>query len=416
MNAMPAPAEKPRPVIKALLLGSAEQHRAETKAQLESMTDPKLTVTDLPLPATPRNGEERYSAAAGEPDVVMVLLSENEKEDDGLNYLQTVARRATRPTLFAILSEHSADLMRRAVRAGADELLCLPLVPRDVTRALIKVTETKRRAESREGCIVCSVMSLVGGTGVTSLSAHLALAMCRKLGRKVALVDLDLQAGMLSIQLNLQPENTIAALARPEVALDSIQLRAALTQHSSGVFVLAAPKRIEEAELISAETVTSVIKLMRQLFDVVIVDCGNSITEQSLAAWEQSDHLLYMLDQSIGGARCAWRFIHLFDRLKMAGVQNHFVLGRYLPNYPITPEQIVKTLARPIYALVYRDDKAMDRVQLSGEDLWQVAPDSPLVNSIAALAGKLANAGGNGVVEKPRGFAARLFQSVTNRA
>jgi pilus assembly protein CpaE len=416
MNLASVPAEKPRPVIKVLLLGSTEQRRADARTELESIADPKLTVTGLPLPATPRNGDEPYSAAAGEPDVVMLLMSENENEEDGLSYLQTVARRATRPSLFAILVEHSPDLMRRAMRAGADELLFLPLVPSDVTRALIKVAETKRRSENREGGIVCSITSLMGGSGVTSMSVNLALAMCRELGRTVALVDLDLQAGMLSIQLNLRPENTIAALVRPELALDSIQLRATLTRHSSGVFVLAAPKQVEEAELVSAETVTSIIKLMRQMFDVVIVDCGHSITEQSLAAWEQSDHLLYILDQSIGGARCAWRFIHLFERLKMAGVHAHFVLGRYVSNYPITPEQIVQTLARPIYGVICSDDKAMDRVQLSGEDLWQVAPKSPLTRSVVALARKLANVTDNGVAEKPRGLVTRLFPSLAHHA
>ena len=35
MNLTSAPAERPRPVIKVLLLGSTEQHRAEAKTELE---------------------------------------------------------------------------------------------------------------------------------------------------------------------------------------------------------------------------------------------------------------------------------------------------------------------------------------------------------------------------------------------
>ena len=46
-------------------------------------------------------------------------------------------------------------------------------------------------------------------------------------------------------------------LCRLEKKLDSIQLEAALTKHSSGVYLLAAPKRIEEGELVSDRTVAT---------------------------------------------------------------------------------------------------------------------------------------------------------------
>jgi pilus assembly protein CpaE len=400
---------KPNPTIHALLVGAAEQQRAEVKAELEKIGDPKLIVTDLSLPSISRNGHEQHAADAGEPDVVMLLLSEEAGEEDALNYLKSYADKATRPALFAVLAEHSEDLMRRAVRAGADELLWLPLVPRDVTRALIKVTEARQRNAAREGGVVCSLTSLVGGVGVTSLSANLALALNYEFKRSVALVDLDLQAGMLSILLNLQPECTISALSRPEVALDSIQLRAALTHHPSGLYVLAAPKQIEDAELVGAATVTKVLKLLRQMFDFVIVDSGRGINELTLAAWEESDHVFYVLDQSIGGARCGWRFIRLFERLKLFGARAHFVLDRFQPGFPITPDQLVHTLSRPIYAYIHRDDRAMEGVQLSGKDLWQVAPRSQLTRSVVGLARKLAEPLGAAQEEDDRGFFARLF-------
>ena len=59
----------------------------------------------------------------------------------------------------------------------------------------------------------------------------------------------------------------------------------------------------------------NVIEIMRQLFDYVIVDCGTHIDATKVAAWERSQHLFYVLDQSIGAARCAWRFVDLCGRL-----------------------------------------------------------------------------------------------------
>ena len=71
---------------------------------------------------------------------------------------------------------------------------------------------------------------------------------------------------------------------------------------------------------------------MRQLFDFVVVDCGRNINEITVAAWERSDHLYYVLNQSIRAVRCAWRFLDLFGRLGINGVEPGFLLNCY--NFP----------------------------------------------------------------------------------
>ena len=42
-----------------------------------------------------------------------------------------------------------------------------------------------------------SLVSIVGGVGVSSIAANLALALRYKLNKRVALLDLDLQTGAL---------------------------------------------------------------------------------------------------------------------------------------------------------------------------------------------------------------------------
>ena len=74
-----------------------------------------------------------------------------------------------------------------------------------------------------------------------------------------------------------------------------------------------------------------------------------------------------MLDQSIGAARVAWRFIDLFGRLGLSGLEPHFLLSRFISHHPISEEQLSNTLARPIYAKIPRDEKVLERVQLSGQ-------------------------------------------------
>jgi pilus assembly protein CpaE len=390
------------------LVGETEERRSEVKNAISAIDDPPLEISE----GVPEIDVQANSDGLSErPDVVMVIFNGN--EETSLTFLQAQADSAPRPTVFAILGERSPGLMRRVLRAGADELLFMPLVQEDVVRALLKISEARRRAERHQGGIIFSVTSLVGGVGATSLAANLGLALHKNMDKRVALVDLALQSGGLSVFLSLEPDRTVLPLARLEKKLDSIQLESALTKHDSGVYLLAAPKRIEDAEIVSDVLIGSILDLMRHLFDFVIVDCGTHVDENSVAAWERSSDVLYVLDQSIGATRCAWRFIDLFGKLGIRDPELRFILNRFDTHHPITEKQIAHTLARPIYARIPREDKTLERVLLSGEDLWKVAPNGPLARAVDELARRLS--GPEAPVQQEAGLIARLFSAVATR-
>lgn len=393
--------------LRVLLVGEAEDRRTEVRLALAALGDPALEIIEAAPGANGANG-------GPSPDVTMVLFNGG-NEEASLSHLQAQSDVPNRPVLFALLQERSPVLMRRVLRAGADELLFLPLDPGDATRALLKISETRRRAEREAGGVVVSMVSTVGGVGVTSLVANLALALRYALNKRVAVVDLDLQTGGLAVVLNLEPERTIMQLGEGERRLDSIQLESALTKHPSGVYLLAAPKRIEDSELVSDRTVGAALELMRQLFDFVVVDCGGYIDENAVAAWERSDYLFYLLDQSIAAARCAWRFVDLFTRLGLSGVEPSFILSRFQAHHPISEEQITHTLGRPIYAKVPRDEKVLERVQLRALDLWQVGQGSPLARAVEELARRLAS-GGEAAAENSGSLVSRLISALGGRS
>lgn len=376
-----------------VLLVAPEAHRAEVLASLQALPEPPLEITEKSPDALSVSGHSNGTGSANgnghaAPDVVMVVFN-GDDEEEALNYLQGVGEKETHPAIFALLRERSPGLMKRVLRAGADELLFLPLDTGDATRALLKISESRRREDQTGMGTVVSLVSLVGGVGVTSLAGNLALALRYSLDKRVAVIDLDLQAGALSVFLNIEPDRTVMALTEGEKKIDSIQLESALSKHSSGIYLLAAPKRIEDSELVTDGAVGNVIEIMRQLFDYVIVDCGTHIDASKVSAWERSQHLFYVLDQSIGAARCAWRFVDLCGRLGLNNLEPAFVISRFISNHPISEEQLSHTLARPIYAKIPRDEKVLERVQLSAQDLWQVAPNSPLTKAVEEMSRKL---------------------------
>ena len=368
--------------MKVMLVGQPGDARTQLKTVLAALIEPELEIVEAEAAGAPNLAEN----ATAPPDATLVMVDGN--EEVALAFLQSQAARSPRPHLLAVLSARSAGLMKRALRSGADEILFLPLDPGEATRALLKLSEARWRTERREGGVVVSLMSMVGGVGVTSLAANLALAL-RSLNQRVALLDLDLQTGGLAVFLNLDPEVTIMPLVRLDRKLDSIQLESALTKHSSGVYLLSAPKRIEEGELVSDITVSTVLDLMRQLFDYVIVDCGDHVDENAVAAWERSEHLFYVLNQSIAAARCAWRFVDLFERLGLTTLEPRFVLNRYNPSHPLTEKAIEATLAKPIFAKIPTDDRTFETIEMKAQDLFEVAPNSPVARAVLELAAQV---------------------------
>jgi len=365
-----------------MLVGEPGDARTQLKTVLAALIEPELEIVEAEAAGAPNLAE----TATAPPDATLVMVDGN--EEVALAFLQSQAARSPRPHLLAVLSARSAGLMKRALRSGADEILFLPLDPGEATRALLKLSESRWRTERREGGVVVSLMSMVGGVGVTSLAANLALAL-RSLNQRVALLDLDLQTGGLAVFLNLDPEVTIMPLVRLDRKLDSIQLESALTKHSSGVYLLSAPKRIEEGEVVSDITVGTVLDLMRQLFDYVIVDCGDHVDENSVAAWERSEHLFYVINQSIAAARCAWRFVDLFERLGLTRLEPRFVLNRYNPSHPLTEKAIEATLAKPIFAKIPTDDRTFETIEMKAQDLFEVAGTSPVARAVLELAAQV---------------------------
>jgi pilus assembly protein CpaE len=409
---MPAARENRSETLRIFLLAEDDAERSEVRAALSRLTEQKLEI---------REGDPRSAALvdAAEIDATIVIFSSN--ADSQINYLQRQSREAEHPALLALLRDRSYSMMRNALRAGAEEVLFSPLDQTEAACALLKISEARNPLDlTSPGGMVLSVASITGGIGVTSVTANLALALSYSLRKKVALVDLDLQSGDLGFALNLEPERTIVDIADHSRKLDSIVLESVLTRHPSGLYLLAAPKRIEESERIGVLEVSVILDLMRQLFDVVLVDCGGPIDEVLVTAWERSEHLLYIVDQTLNSVRGARRFFNLFGKLGLPAVNPHLLVNRFSSACSIGEEQITRTLGRPIYACVPRDDSALQHAVTGGKprNSWKVAPNGALSRSLQDLARKLSGATDEtpGAEPKRAGIFSRIFSPAPSRA
>jgi len=368
---------KQRARLKVSVAGGTEAERAQVRDSLAALTDLKIEVAEALASAEPLPNDVAVR-------ILMVVLGED-PELWGEELRQWTEHQSW-ALVAAAVARRSADAVRHALRAGANEVLFLPLDPVDLACSLLKVSESHAGAGEFAGKAAYSLVSVAGGVGVSTLAVTLGLALQRLTRKRIALVDLGLQSSSLAAILDLDPQRTIGELIDPTSTIDSIRMETVISKHASGLYLLGAPSRIEDAEMVMPSMVAATITIMLQLFDFVLIDCGHHVSEGSVAAWEGSGNLLYVIDQSITSIRSAHRFLDLFERLHFKSVNLDFVLDRFRPNHPITAEKIESGLHRPVAFQIPSDEASLLAAAGAPDGLAGLPAASPVAIASDGLA------------------------------
>jgi pilus assembly protein CpaE len=203
-------------------------------------------------------------------------------------------REATRVPLLLVAAGEASSLLDEALGADVSDVILLPALTDNVVFAIRKATHAPRRAAAagkREGRII-TVFSPKGGTGKTVIATNLSAALAKENSRRTLLLDLDLQFGDAAIMLGLEPEKTIFDLVNAPGELDPDKLEGYTTRHKSGLDILPAPLRPEDAELVTEAKLGRLIEVARASYDAIVVDTSPFFHGPMLATLDRTDELL----------------------------------------------------------------------------------------------------------------------------
>jgi pilus assembly protein CpaE len=206
-------------------------------------------------------------------------------------------RGHTRAPILIVASGGSPSMLEQALDADVADVLLLPQLVENVVFAIRKATHTRGRHQTsspgRNGKII-TVFSPKGGTGKTVTATNLATALAKYEGKKTLLLDLDLQFGDAAIMLGLEPDKTIYDLVVAPGELDTEKLAGYTTKHASGVEVLPAPLRPEDAELVTEAKLARLLEVGRESYDAIVVDTSPFFHGPMLATLDRTDELLLL--------------------------------------------------------------------------------------------------------------------------
>jgi pilus assembly protein CpaE len=263
-----------------------------------------------------------------------------------------VIREHTRAPIVILASGEATQLLEQALDADVADVLLLPQLTDNVIFAVRKAAHAGRRlagpvSASTHGRIV-TVFSPKGGTGKTVIATNLSCALAKDETKRTLLLDLDLQFGDAAIMLGLQPEKTIYDLVSAPGELDPEKLAGYTTRHPSGLDILPAPLRPEDAELVTEAKIGRLLEVARTSYDVIIVDTSPFFHGPMLATLDQTDELLLVCSLDVPTIKNVRLSLQTLELLSFPMKKVHVVLNRANTKVGMKESEVETALERKV--------------------------------------------------------------------
>jgi len=274
------------------------------------------------------------------------------------------------------------DERMKAFDSGADDFIAKPFQPQELL-ARVKVHLRRTQTVSAEPAPEIqpkhiAVFSLRGGVGVSTLAVNLAVGLAQLWKLPCLLTDMAFLNGQDAVMLDLPLRHTWADLAKslPE-NIDGEVLQQIMLHHQSGLDVLAAPKKAEEAEFVTAEQVTRAFDLAEPQYHYIINDLPHDFSVTTLLALDRADVILLLLAPDLASVRCAASALDVFQTLGYPAEKIHLVLNWIFGGKGVARKEIETALRQPVKVVIPNVPEALVTALTMGKPLALEAETSP---------------------------------------
>jgi pilus assembly protein CpaE len=230
------------------------------------------------------------------------------------------------------------------------------------------------------------VLSVKGGGGSTTIAVSLALLLRDQTQRSVALFDADFLAGDTTLHLDLRAERTVLDLLPHIDALDTGLIDQVMTKHRGGLHVLARPANPEQAEVLTADNVRSVLGSLAQMYDDVVIDTVLTYDDRMLALLDLADLYVVTVTPHLGTLRSARHFLHVARTLGYPDDRIYFVLNRSSHLAGLASDDIANLLGTRTFVSVPTGGPEITQSVNEGRPLVLHQPRSPVGRALQTLA------------------------------
>lgn len=233
--------------------------------------------------------------------------------------------------------------------------------------------------EGRRGQVL-TVFAGKGGCGKTTWATNLAVA-AHATGRRVCLLDLDLEFGDVAAMLRLVPKRNLLSADSRGRGLDAGGVADLVTPLQHGLDCILAPDHPGAAERVPVALVEELLTVLPAIYDLVIVDTPARFSTHVLAALDLSHHhvLLTTPERPMLNA-----LRHTLDSLNLLSYQRRMrsiLLNRADPQSGLDLAEVERAIKCPVTLPVPASSDVPASINL-GVPLAAGRPDHPVSRAV----------------------------------
>ncbi len=180
------------------------------------------------------------------------------------------------PVIFVLEAEAVADHILEAMKAGAREYFCPPLVTplREAFERLAAVRQEQVLSQQKKLGRIYGFLSAKGGCGATTFASHVAIETAKRAEKPVLLADFDFEAGLLRFILKAKPSYSLRDALNNMHRMDASFWKALVTKHGEKLDFISAPEELTERATPDPRQLARLLRFIRANYPIAVLDFG----------------------------------------------------------------------------------------------------------------------------------------------
>jgi pilus assembly protein CpaE len=260
----------------------------------------------------------------------------------------------------------------------------MPFSGYDLISRVHAVQAAHLEASAIGGSRIFTVFAPKGGVGTTTIALNLAVAFGQA-GRRTVLVDGSLQFGDLRALLKV-PLNAPSMLDLPTDRIAESDLADVLWRDPSGIDILLAPSRVEDAETISVRDIEKILSLLRRVYDILVLDTMSGLDERTLAFLDAADTIVEIVTFDSTTIHNTVAVAETFRLLDYPPTKVRYLLNRADSSGGIPEEELAATMGRSPEHRVVSDGRLVVKSNNEGLPFVLAEPAARISQDITQIA------------------------------
>jgi pilus assembly protein CpaE len=376
-----------------LLMSSIQDLRiaavAPTDTALQSLVGQIAAVKGLSVEVSLKAEGQALDSLLDLDAIDLLFVCSDLNDERALSAMEQVTARFADLDVILVCEQPTAQTLRQALRVGVREVIA----PAESTEELTRIVErlaSRRKPTRAYQARVLAFVSCKGGSGATFIATNLGYCLAEQTGKRVILIDLNLQFGDAILYLSdRRPASSVLEVVRDVQRMDAALLQSSVVQVLPNYWVLPAPGDPAMSAELSADRVAQLIRFARTQADYVILDLGRNLDAPTVQALDEADLVYPVLQQTLPYIRDGKRMLDVFRSLGYPQDKVRPLLSRFTRGADISIDDLQEALGLPMFASIPNEYAVASASVNQGEPVLKLSRTSAISRSLLEFVGRM---------------------------